>query len=79
MPVYIKGTNTLLAGTLETLQGVAEVNAINPDGTLEYGGSTEVDWNSQRTLTRGQRMAWVEEASGKVRYLRNDQLENRDE
>lgn len=79
MPVYIKGTNTLLAGTLETLQGVAQVNSINSDGTLEYGGYTKVDWNFQRTLTRGERKAWVEDSSGKVRYLRNDQLENRDE
>ncbi len=35
-----------ITGTLERLSGYALLLDINDDGSLEYAGETEVDWDS---------------------------------
>lgn len=65
MPVYIKGTTTELIGTLEAMTGTALVNGIDADGQPEYEGTTQVDWNGQRSvLAADGSMTWVDENGG---------------
>lgn len=39
----------LAEGTIETVTGCARLD-INPDGSAEYGGYTDVYWDSQKTV-----------------------------
>ena len=77
MPIYIKGTNIALKGTLETLQGVALVNGLNPDGSPAYEGTTEIFWDVQRTVTHHRRLVWLDFDFNEY-PLRPDQLEERE-
>lgn len=58
---YVKGTDTRILGTLETVQGVALVQGFN-DGRPEYLGETRVYWDTQESIQR----------DGKVVYLCED-------
>lgn len=46
-------------GTLEEVQGVALVHADPGDEHPAYSGETEIDWNSQKTVSRGKYPVWV--------------------
>ena len=45
-------------GTLEVLEGVAEV-FIHDDGSFEYGGYTQISWDSQVTVERDGKVTLV--------------------
>ena len=51
MSNYYSPTGVLIIGTREILTGVAIIKSISDDGEPEYEGSTEVDWDSQRSDT----------------------------
>jgi len=40
----------LAVGTLEKLQGCAELDWQDEEGNAEYSGSTDIHWNSQETV-----------------------------
>jgi len=42
----------LAEGTLEIVEGVALLH-LNEDGTAEYEGTTNIDWNAQQTVKDG--------------------------
>ncbi|ADC73109.1 hypothetical protein TK90_2622 (plasmid) [Thioalkalivibrio sp. K90mix] len=75
MELRIKGTDTLLNGTKEVIEGVALVQGIEEDGTPIYVGETQVHWNSQRTVLEDGKVIWVTE-DGKEIALNPDQIEN---
>lgn len=54
-PLRCPEGNELPKGTLETVEGVADL-IISDDGQAEYGGWTEVFWNSQQTIRDAQGM-----------------------
>ncbi|WP_028492625.1 hypothetical protein [Thioalkalivibrio sp. ALE19] len=74
MTVRIKGTDTVLVGTKEVLYGVAEVAGINEDGSIEYAGSTEIDWDSQVPVQAEGKKIWVTEDDQEV-VLSRDEIE----
>ncbi len=37
-------------GTLETVQAIAKLGEIKEDGTCEYEGTTEILWDTQKTM-----------------------------
>lgn len=51
MSKYYSPTGALIIGTRELLTGVAIINGISDDGEPEFEGTTEVEWDSQRTDT----------------------------
>ena len=58
-----------VVGTLETLQGVANINGVtvDADGKLEveYAGETTIDWNSQTSVRNNRnKRIFVDEDGG---------------
>lgn len=47
---YVKGTNTVIVGTLETLTAVSYLNGFDEKNTPQYAGDTEVHWNEQKSV-----------------------------
>lgn len=41
-------------GSVEQLQGIAYVDGICEEGSLNYTGQTEIDWNNQKSQYREQ-------------------------
>lgn len=41
-----------IVGTAETLTATSTIFGIKPDGTPEYDGSTEINWDDQKTVRR---------------------------
>ncbi len=59
MTLYIKGTDLAVVGTREKLTGLAQVIGLEDDGSITFGGETEVDWNEQETIIHNGRPIWV--------------------
>ena len=76
MPLYVKGTDLEVIGTLEELRGVSYAFSLNDDGSPEYAGETRVWWDGQRTVMRDGQRVWVEEDS--TEHLQS-QIEERKE
>lgn len=57
-----------IVASLETMQGEAEINGFHDDGTPDYEGTTEVWWDSQRTVTQdhgaGPKAIFIDEDGG---------------
>lgn len=51
MSNYYSPTGALIIGTREILTGVAIINGISDDGEPDYEGTTEVEWDNQRSDT----------------------------
>lgn len=51
MSNYYSPKGVLIIGTREILTGVAIINGISDDGEPEYEGTTEVEWDNQRSDT----------------------------
>ncbi|QYY33707.1 hypothetical protein K2O51_31165 (plasmid) [Cupriavidus pinatubonensis] len=47
---YVKGTNTVIVGTLEALTAVSILNGFDDSGEPQYAGDTEVHWNEQKSV-----------------------------
>ena len=77
---YTSPTGDEIIGTLEILQGIANILAISEDGSdIEYAGDTDVDWDSQETKTvDGGKTVFVDE-SGEYwtfdKLIRGDEVE----
>lgn len=54
-------TGSRIVGTLEKLSGVANVSGFNDDGSPIYAGGTDIDWNSQQSIKRGDSLVYVDE------------------
>lgn len=50
MKMYVKGTDIEIVGSVENIQGIAGIDSFNEDGTPNYSGSTDIDWDSQVTV-----------------------------
>lgn len=63
MPLKIKGTDIVVVGTKEALNGTAMAASIDPkDGTICWVGETEVWWDDQKTVLSAQgNPIWVDE------------------
>jgi hypothetical protein len=55
-------TGRPIIGTSERILGIAIANSFTQDGEPDYSGSTDVDWNTQETITR----------EGKTLYMTDD-------
>lgn len=64
MTLYVKGTDVRIIGTLELVFGVAQVNGLDDDGSIIWGGETKIDWNSQETVLRNDKPVWISEDGG---------------
>lgn len=42
------------AGTVERINGRADFIDIQPDGTTDYSGNTEIWWDEQRTVSQNE-------------------------
>ena len=76
MTVYVKGTDTLIKGTLDTIIGIALISDIEPDGAPVYIGETDVLWDSQESKTRDGETVWISEDGEE--YL-TSQIERRED
>jgi hypothetical protein len=62
MPLYVKGTDLVIQGTLERLDGIALVSGLDEDGSPIYAGETRIDWDSQEGIIDAHdRLVWVDE------------------
>ncbi|WP_028492647.1 hypothetical protein [Thioalkalivibrio sp. ALE19] len=75
MALRIKGTETVLQGTKEVIEGIALVQGIEEDGTPIYAGETKVNWDSQRFALEDGKVIWVTEDDEEI-ALSPDQIEN---
>lgn len=79
----VSPTGSLISGTLERVYGVAQIEedsfrAENGRLGFEYGGYTEVDWNSQVSVLRDEQLVFVDEQGAE--WLEKDiTLVNEDE
>lgn len=58
-----------LLGTSESIRGTADIDhAVRKNGAIvvEYAGSTDVDWDSQKTLKKNEEKLWVDESGDDV-------------
>jgi hypothetical protein len=60
MKPHLKGRNTHLRGTLETVKGVALVEARDTDGNPLYSGKSEIWWDELKTVYRNGERLWVD-------------------
>ena len=67
MKPHLKGRNTHLRGTLETVTGVALVEGREADGYPLYTGETDVWWDEQKTVVRGGERVWVDSDGNECR------------
>jgi hypothetical protein len=74
MALYVKGTNTEIVGTLETILGLAYASDINDIGHPIYDGETKVYWDSQKSVLKEGERIWLDEAG--TEYLQS-QIERR--
>ena len=51
-----------IVGTLEKLIGTALITDIEDNGTPIFEGETKVDWDSQETVTRNDKIIFVDES-----------------
>lgn len=51
-----------IVGTLEKLIGTALISGIEDDGTPIFDGETKVDWDSQVTVTREDKIIFLDES-----------------
>jgi hypothetical protein len=59
---YVSPTGSLIVGTLERLAGKALLSGINPEtGEPNYDGETEIFWDDQCTVYRGNKMVFLDE------------------
>jgi hypothetical protein len=49
-PLFCPECGEMARGTLETITGVAEFDA-SDNGSVEYSGYTEINWDGQETVT----------------------------
>lgn len=61
MPYYKSPTGSLIVGTLETIQGSAQITEITEAGDPVYAGDTEVFWDSQETVERDGQTVFLDE------------------
>lgn len=62
MRKYTSPTGSLIIGTAEKMTGIGIINGINDDGTPEYAGTTEVNWDTQCSQYDGKgRLLYVDE------------------
>lgn len=70
MTLYIKGTDTIITGTLESIVGQAYLNGLEDDGSISYEGSTEVYWDDQTTATsRSGQPVWMDDDGNEHRDI----------
>jgi hypothetical protein len=72
--LFVKGTNTEIIGTLETLSAVAYAHAIRDDGSPEYSGESRIHWDEQKTVLKDGERVWIGEDS--MEYAQS-QIEDR--
>ena len=48
-PCKCPGCGDVATGVLETVSGLALLN-VDADGSADYAGETDIDWDDQRTL-----------------------------
>lgn len=46
---YTSPDGSPIIGTLETIKAVSRIVGIKPSGEPEYEGTTDIDWDSQRS------------------------------
>ena len=61
MADWFSPTGSRIVGTLETIPGIATITDIAADGTPQYAGGTEVQWNCQKTVTRDGKIVFLDE------------------
>jgi hypothetical protein len=59
MKKYQSPKGDAIVGTVETLQATALIIGINDDGSPEWQGSTEIDWDSQATTMNGDKFVYI--------------------
>ena len=50
-----------IVGTLETLKARAEATEYSATGEPEYSGETDVWWDEQKTVTKGNSLVYLDE------------------
>lgn len=58
---FTSPTGSEIIGTLETIPGVAAAEEFDAAGKPEYSGSTEVDWDNQKTIERNGSLVYVDD------------------
>lgn len=58
---YVSPTGAKIVGTQEILYATAKIHSISTDGEPDYTGYTEVDYDSQTTLTRGGKILFIDD------------------
>lgn len=61
MPLYVRGTNVAIRGTLERVHGVARATGFRGTGAIDYVGDTEMWWDGAETVMRDGQRVWVDE------------------
>ena len=64
MKILTAPTGTRLQGTLDLVPCIAQVDPENPmdaDGTINYVGGTDMDWDGQTQVERDGEPVWVDE------------------
>lgn len=67
---FVKGTNIQIRSILEQLVGVAVISGFDEDGAPEYAGETEVCWDSQESVLRGEDRVFIGEDN--LEYLESE-------
>jgi hypothetical protein len=57
----ISKDDTRITGSFERIYGVASIADFDADGEPNWEGGTDVDWDSQVTVTRNGERVWVDE------------------
>ena len=76
MTLYIKGTDTVVIGTRETLWGIANASGLSDDGKIVWSGQTDIEWNDQETVIENGLPVWIGEDGCEYR---NVEVEDRRE
>ncbi|THK33458.1 hypothetical protein EHS39_36220 [Ensifer sp. MPMI2T] len=58
---YKSPNGSPIVGTAEKILATANITGINPDGTPNYEGGSDIHWDTQKALVRDGKILFVDE------------------
>lgn len=68
--ILVSKDGTRITGSFERIYGIAQINDFDADGSPNYAGGTDVDWDGQVTVTRNGEEVFTDDDGDE--YLRSE-------